>query len=87
MPKSPVTHDQFDAAMTAIKTDFDRVDEHFKEVDQRFDRLEEKMDKKFEQVDRRFEQVLTILTSIDANMKELRTLPARVERLERAVFK
>lgn len=94
MPKSPVYHDEFDAAMTAIKQDFDRlenkVDQGFEEVNERFEQVDkrfEQIDQRFEQVDRRFEQVLTILTSIDANMKELRGLPARVERLERAVFK
>lgn len=66
-----VTHDEFDSAMTAIKQDFDRLDG-------KIDRLEIK-------VDRGFEQILTILASIDANMKELRTLPARMAYVERAV--
>lgn len=87
MADKHVTHDEFDTAMTAIKQDFDRlenkVDQGFAHADERFAQI----DARFAQVDRRFEQVLTILTSIDANMKELRSLPARVERLERAVFK
>lgn len=67
-----ITHDEFDSAMTAIKQDFDR--------------LENKVDRGFEQNDRRFEQVLTILSSVDEGMKELRKLPARVEYLEQKLL-
>lgn len=68
-----VTNDRFDAAMTAIKQDFNRVDD-------RFDELREEMHQGFE-------RILNILQNIDRDLKELKTLPARVERLERAVFK
>ena len=93
MADKHVTHDEFDTAMTAIKQDFDRleskVDQGFAHADERFEQIDERfvqVDRRFEQVDRRLEQVLTILTSIDANMKELRGLPARVARLVKARF-
>lgn len=82
-----VTHDEFDSAMTAIKQDFDRLDGKIDRLEDKVDRGFESVDRRFEQVDRRFEQILTILASIDANMKELRALPARMEYVELAVEK
>lgn len=93
-----VTHDEFDSAMTAIKQDFDRLDGKIDTLDAKVDRLEDKVDRGFENVDQRFVQVeqrlnqmektsraiLDVVNSIDAKTS---TLPARVERLERSVFK
>lgn len=93
MPNQYVDYEEFDAAMTAIKHDFDhleeKVDRGFEQVDRRFEKIDqrfEQVDNRFEQVDRRLEQILTIVSSIDANMKELRTLPARVEYLEQKLL-
>lgn len=77
---APVTHAELSSLAGEMTTRFNFMDVQFQEVR---DELQE-VRNDLGGLQRGLESVLNVVTSIDEQLRELKTLPARVERLERS---
>ena len=77
----PATKSELEDLAHATARGFAAVDKRFEEVDKRFDRIEATMATKDQ-----LANVLEIVKSIDQQLKEHKTHPDRIKRLERSVF-
>lgn len=78
-----ITEKQFDSAMTAIKQEFNSVDDRFDAVDKRFDRIEARLDR----LENMMGKVLAIIESIDERLKETADHGERLNRIEARLFR
>ena len=86
-----LTRGEFHGAMKLVDQRFERIDERFERIDERFERLERRFDTFHVELLR---DIASMLKSFEENMRaEFRALddnytdlPARVEKLEAAVF-
>jgi hypothetical protein len=65
---------------------FDEVDSRFEDIESRFTKIDSRFDnieKRLGGLERGQSAILEVVTSIDVQLRELKTLPDRVRRLER----
>lgn len=88
--------DDVDKLAQAANASFARSDQRMDRFERRMDHLDHRMNNLEETVDNvqqtmatkdQMAMVLQIVESIDQKLKEYRTLPERVEQLERSVFR
>ena len=79
---SPATQSDLSTVAGEMTRRFDDVERRFTSSELRFDRLDERLDGLESQIG----NVLKIVESIDATLRDMKTVPARVDRLERSVF-
>lgn len=68
---------------------FEKVDERFEGIERRLDTMDERLvnvEDRLVNVERQVGNVLTLVQSIDGQLKEWRDIPAKVERLHQTVF-
>lgn len=90
---TPATQHDLSVLAGEVSLRFDSVDERMDRFEHRMDKFEQRMDKlevrmeKFEirmdRLEKGLSAILDVLTSIDVQLRELKTLPDRVRRLER----
>ena len=77
---TPATQEDLSHLAGEMTRRFDENEYRFNALEQRFDNLEKRLDSQFS-------NVFKLLESIDESLRELKTLPQRVDRLERSVFR
>jgi hypothetical protein len=75
------------ADITGLDKKIDDVRTELEGVDQRLIKVESDVRTGFAKTERKLNGVLKIITSIEEMLKEHKTLPAKVARLERSVFR
>lgn len=77
---SPATLGDVDTVVGEMTTRFNAMDARFDEMREEFQEIRSDIGR----LQRGLEAVLSVVTSIDEQLRVLKTLPARVERLERS---
>jgi archaellum component FlaC len=76
---TPATQHDLSVLAGEMSMRFDRVDERMDSFEIRMDKSEQRMDR----LEKGLAAILEVLSSIDIQLRELKTLPDRVRRLER----